>query len=114
MKRIAVVALVITFVTVGAYSRSKPVKAAAKHPEAKQAAVAPVPLSALFPASSTEVLEVRDAKGMVMADAPNHEVVMVRINADGTRSHACVNDEASARAFLAVPKNPAASAKKAE
>jgi len=38
-------------------------------------------------------------------DAPNHEVVMVRINDDSTRSHACVNTEAAARAFLNGPKN---------
>jgi hypothetical protein len=111
MKRIALVALVISFVAVGAFSGSKkPVKASAKQPAAKQAVVAPVPLSAIFAASSAN--EVTDAKGMSMMDAPNHEVVMVRINADGTRSHACVNDETAARTFLAGQKSPAATAKK--
>ena len=44
--------------------------------------------------------------------APNHEVVMVRINADGTRSHACVDDDAAARTFLANQKNAEATAAK--
>jgi hypothetical protein len=69
---------------------------------------APVPLSALFPAPQQETMA---AGGMVTMDAPNHEVVMVRINDDGTRSHACVDDEAAARKFLSATKNAPAPVK---
>jgi hypothetical protein len=44
--------------------------------------------------------------------APNHEVVIVRINADGTRSHACVDNETAARTFLANQKTAEATAAK--
>ena len=67
-----------------------------------------VPLSALFPSAPAEGSNTTGAKGMMSMDAPNHEVVMVRINADGTRSHACVNNEAAARTFLAGEKKNAA------
>ena len=108
MKRTAVFALIIIFVTAGAFSASKSKKAApAKAQAVPQAASAPIPLSAMFPAASDDSRAVTDAKGMVSMDAPNHEVVMVRINADGTRSHACVNTEAAARAFLAGAKSSA-------
>ena len=110
MKRITFVALIITFVTVGAFSESKSVKALAKKQDAKTTGLAPVPLGALFPAAPDDVRAVTDAKGMVMMDAPNHEVVMVRINTDGSRSHACVNTEKSARAFLSGQKSSATSA----
>ena len=109
MKRITFVALIITFVTVGAFSESKSVKAHAKKQDVKTTGLAPVPLSALFPAASDDTHTVTGAKGMVMMDTPNHEVVMVRINADGSRSHACVNNETSARAFLSGQKNGPAS-----
>ncbi|MDP9362125.1 MAG: hypothetical protein M3P29_11815 [Acidobacteriota bacterium] len=107
MKRIALVALIITFVTVGAFSESKSVKALAKQQDVSQTGLAPIPLSAMFPAASDDTRTVTDAKGMVMMDAPNHEVVMVRINTDGSRSHACVNDETAARAFLSGQKSSA-------
>ncbi len=111
MKRILVAALILTFVTGGAFSAPKSKKATAlKQPSAKQAVVSSVPLSSLFPASTEE--SVPDAKGMVSMAAPNHEVVIVRINADGTRSHACVDNETAARAFMANQKNAAATAAK--
>jgi len=114
MKRIIFAALILTFVTGGAFSATKSKKAtASKQPSAKQAAVSTVPLSALFPAATEESLP--DAKGMVSMAAPNHEVVIVRINADGTRSHACVDNEAAARAFMADQKTAdAAPARKAQ
>ncbi len=113
MKRIIFAALILTFVTSGAFSAPKSKKAtASKQPSAKQAAVSPVPLSALFPASTEESAAVADAKGMVSMAAPNQEVVLVRINADGTRSHACVDNEAAARTFLANQKNAEATAAK--
>jgi len=106
MKRIAVVTLIITFVTAGAFSASKSKKTAPAKPQAiSQTSSAPVPLSALFPAASDDTRAVVDAKGMVSMDAPNHEVVLIRINADGTRSQACVNTEAAARTFLAGAKS---------
>lgn len=108
MKRIAFVALIITFVTAGAFSESKSKTAApAKQQAASQPVLAPIPLSAMFPAASEDSRAVTDAKGMVMMDAPNHEVVLVRINTDGSRSHACVNTETSARVFLAGAKSSA-------
>jgi hypothetical protein len=108
MKRTAAFALVITFITAGAFSASKSKKAApAKQKTVSQTSLTPVPLSAMFPAASDDSRAVTDAKGMVSVDAPNHEVVMVRVNEDGTRSHACVNTEAAARAFLAGAKNSA-------
>ena len=110
MKRIAVVALIITFVTGGAFSESKSVKALAKKQDAKTTGLAPVSLSELFPTASDDVQTVTGARGMVMMDAPNHEVVMVRLNTDGSRSHACVNTEKSARAFLSGQKSSATSA----
>ena len=112
MKRIAIGAVIISFVSFGAFSASKPVKkTAAKTKAAVAVAPAPVPLAELFPVSD-DTRSVTDAKGMVTMDAPNHEVVMVRIEPDGTRTHACVNTETKARAFLANTKSttPAASA----
>ena len=105
MKRITFVALIITFVTVGAFSESKSKTALAKKQDVKTTGLAPVSLSELFPAASDDVKTVTGARGMVMMDAPNHEVVMVRINTDGSRSHACVNNEAAARAFLSGQKS---------
>jgi hypothetical protein len=111
MKRIIFAALILTFVTGAAFSASKSKKATAlKQPSTKQAAVSTVPLSALFPAATEESLP--DAKGMVSMAAPNHEVMLVRINADGTRSHACVDNEAAARNFMADQKNAAPAAAK--
>lgn len=111
MKRIIFAALILTFVTGAAFSATKSKKAtASKQPAAKQAAVSTVPLSALFPPATEESLP--DAKGMVSMAAPNHEVVLVRINADGTRSHACVESEAAARAFMANQKTADAPAAK--
>lgn len=109
MKRIAFVALIITFVTAGAFSESKSVKPLAKPQDVTQAGLSAVPLSAMFPAPSDDTQAVTDAKGMVTMSAPNHEVFLVRINPDGSRSHACVNTEASARAFLSGPKSSAPS-----
>ncbi len=112
MKRIIFAALILTFVTGGAFSAPKSKKATAlKQPSAKQAVVSSVPLSSLFPVA-TEESAVVEAKGMVSMAAPNHEVVIVRINADGTRSHACVDNETAARAFMANQKNAAATAAK--
>jgi hypothetical protein len=111
MKRIVFAALILTFVTGAAFSASKSKKAtASKQPSAKQAAVSTVPLSALFPAVTEE--SVTDAKGMVSIAAPTSEVVLVRINADGTRSHACVDNETAARNFMADQKNAAPAAAK--
>jgi hypothetical protein len=112
MKRIIIAAVIVSFVTVGAYPASKSktkTKKATAAPAITSQTTSPVPLSALFPAPSQQ--ETIAAGGMVTIDAPNHEVVMVRINDDGTRSHACVNDEAAARKFLSAAKSAAAPAK---
>lgn len=105
MKRIIFAALILTFVTGAAFSASKSKKTiATKQASAKQATAtsSTVPLSALFPVSGEE--SVPNAKGMVSMAAPNHEVVLVRVNADGTRSHACVDNETAARNFMANQK----------
>jgi len=112
MKRIIIAAVIVSFVTVGAYpaskSKTKTKKVTAVSNSASQT-TSPVPLTALFPAPQQQ--ETMAAGGMVTMDAPNHEVVMVRINDDGTRSHACVNDEAAARKFLSAGKSAAAPVK---
>ena len=110
MKRIIIAAVIISFVTVGAYpaSKSKTKKVTAVSSSANQTTNSPVPLTALFPAPGHETV---DASGMVTMDAPNHEVVMMRINPDGTRSYACVNNEAAARAFLSAAKSDPAPVK---
>jgi hypothetical protein len=111
MKRVVIAALIASFITVGAFPATKPASKKSKSaaPAAQKAITSqvtstPVPLVAMFPPSSA-AQETVAAGGMVTMDAPNHEVVMVRINADGTRSHACVNDEASARKFLSGAKD---------
>lgn len=79
------------------------VKTAAKTTAvAAQAQLVPMTLNAIFAAAAAGVdQEVTDARGMSSIKAPNTEVVMVRINADGTRERACVNTEAAAAAFVA-------------
>jgi hypothetical protein len=114
MKRVLIAAVITSFITVGAFPASKPASKSKSVPAAQKATTSqvtstPVPLAALFPASA-DARETVAAGGMVTMDAPNHEVVMVRINADGTRSHACVNDETHARTFLAGEKSNATSA----
>jgi len=113
MKRIIIAAVIVSLVTVGAYpaskSKTKMKKVTAAPAITSQTTTSPVPLSALFPAPQQQ--ETMAAGGMVTMDAPNHEVVMVRINDDGTRSHACVNDEAAARKFLSAAKSAAAPVK---
>ncbi len=108
MKRIILAAIIVTLVTVGAYPATKAKTKTAKAPAAA-AKAAPVPLAALFPAPAAQ--ETVSAGGMVTMDAPNHEVVMVRISDDSTRAHACVNTESAARAFLSGPKSGTAPAK---
>ena len=99
MKRIVLAAVIVSLVSVGAYPATK---AKTKTAKATTAAAPKVPLTALFPAPAAQTVS---AGGMITMDAPNHEVVMVRINEDSSRSHACVNTEAAARAFLDSPKN---------
>jgi hypothetical protein len=111
MKRIVIAAVIVSFVTVGAFPASKlKSKKASAVPSSTSQISAPVPLSALFPAPAQQQ-ETVAAGGMVTMDAPNHEVVMVRINDDGTRSHACVNTQAAARKFLNSSTTAAAPAK---
>ncbi len=101
MRRIIIAALIACFATL-AFSESKSKTSKTnKVKNAPQAASTPAPLASLFLAPNTQ--EVAGAGGMVTMDAPNHEVVMVRVNADGTRSHACVNNEAAAHGFLSTP-----------
>jgi hypothetical protein len=103
MKRIVIAAVIVSFVSVGAFPASKSKnEVTAVTRGANQTVSPPVPLATLFQAPSQETVA---ANGMVMMEAPNHEVVMVRINDDGSRSHACVNTEAAARAFLSTAKS---------
>jgi hypothetical protein len=110
MKRIVIAAVIVSFVTVGAFPASKSKTKVAAVPKATAQTIPAVPLAALFPAPSQQ--ETVSAGGMVSMDAPNHEVVMMRINDDGTKSHACVNNEAAARAFLSGTKSSAAPVKR--
>jgi hypothetical protein len=111
MKRVIIAAVIVSFVTVGAYpaskSKTKTKKVTAVSNSASQT-TSSVPLAAMFPSPGHETV---DASGMVTMDAPNHDVVMMRINPDGTRSYACVNNEAAARAFLSRAKNDSAPVK---
>jgi hypothetical protein len=110
MKRVIIAAVIVSFATVGAYPASKTkTKKVTAAPAITSQTASPVPLSALFPAPSQQ--ETMAAGGMVTIDAPNHEVVMVRINDDGTKSHACVNTEAAARKFLSGTKSAETPAK---
>jgi hypothetical protein len=108
MKRIVLAAVIVSLVTVGAFPATKAKTKTAKATTAAAQSAPKVPLAALFPAPAQEIA---GPGGMVTMDAPNHEVVMVRINDDSTRSHACVNTEAAARAFLNGPKNAPAPVK---
>ena len=111
MKRIIIAAVIVSLVTVGAYPASKPrtKKVTAVSNSASQTNTSPVPLTALFPAPQQQ--ETMAAGGMVTMDAPNHEVVMVRVNDDGTKSHACVNTEEAARKFVSGAKSSETPAK---
>jgi len=109
MKRIVLAAVIVSLVTVGAYPATKAKTKTAKTTAAAAQSAPKVPLTAMFPAPAAQ--EIAGPGGMVSMDAPNHEVVMVRINDDSTRSHACVNTEAAARAFLNGPKNASAPVK---
>ena len=112
MKRIIIAAVIVSFVTVGAYpaskSKTKTKKVTAVSNSVSQT-TSPVPLTALFPAAQQQ--ETMAAGGMVTMDAPNSEVMLVRINDDGTRSHACIDNEAAARKFLSATKSAAAPVK---
>jgi hypothetical protein len=109
MKRIVLAAVIVSLVTVGAYPATKAKTKTAKTPTAAAQSAPKVPLTALFPAPAAQ--PVVSTGGMITMDAPNHEVVMARINDDSTRSHACVNTEAAARAFVAGPKSGTAPVK---
>lgn len=108
MKRI-VIAAVVALVTVGAFPATKAKKKVSRVPTASAQTSPSVPLAELFPAPASQ--EIAGPGGMVTIAAPNHEVVIARINDDGTRSFACVNTEAAARSFLSAPKSTAAPAK---
>jgi len=110
MKRIILAAVIVSLVTVGAFPATKAKTKTARTQTATAQSAPKVPLAALFPAPAAQQ-EIAGPGGMVSMDAPNHEVVMVRINDDSTRSHACVNTEAAARAFLNGPKNASAPVK---
>ena len=109
MKRIVLAAVIVSLVTVGAFPATKAKTKVVKAPTAAAQSAPKVPLTTLFPAPAAQ--EIAGPGGMVTMDAPNHEVVMVRINDDSTRSHACVNTEAAARAFLSGPKSGTAPVK---
>ena len=57
-------------------------------------------LHSIFAHADREPQVTRSANGMEMIDAPNTEVVLLRINSDGSAERACVNSEKAAREFL--------------
>ena len=61
----------------------------------------PVTLSEIFAEVAVSNLEVvAGPHGFVIDKVTTPDVIVVRRNADGTRSSACVNNERAARAFL--------------
>ncbi|MEA2570030.1 MAG: hypothetical protein QOI24_2031 [Acidobacteriota bacterium] len=74
---------------------------------AKAAASAPITLSAIFAEVADNLEVMTGPHGFVIMKVTMPDVVVVRIEADGTRSTACVNSEKAARAFLAGEGKPA-------
>ena len=71
----------------------------------KSATAAPRPpvaldFSGIFSKIPDDFHFTRFAHGMIMVDGANTEVVVVRINDDGSHEHACVNTEKAARSFM--------------
>jgi hypothetical protein len=67
---------------------------------AAAAAVAPITISQIF-AEAAEDLEIMSGPhGFAISRVPVPEVVVIRIEKDGTRTKACVDSERAARAFL--------------
>jgi hypothetical protein len=74
---------------------------------------APVTLGEIFARAKGTQETAPNHSGMVMAETPNTDVMVVRVSADGTREYGCVNNEAAAREFLA-PQSAAPAQKKAK
>ncbi len=87
--------------------------AAQKAPAHAIVTAAPVTLGEIFATAKGTQETAPDHSGMVMAETPNTDVMVVRVSADGTREYGCVNNEAAAREFLA-PQSAAPTQKKAK
>ena len=74
---------------------------------AKIAAQAPIPLSAIFAQVSDDLDLLTGPHGFVVTKVVKPEVVVARIEADGTRTTACVDSERAARAFFDGADRPA-------
>jgi hypothetical protein len=75
---------------------------------AREANAAPADLTSLFESPADVVVT---ASGMMVAQAPMHMVMLMRIGEDGTLETACVESAASAEAFL-HPKSRTADSRK--
>ena len=78
---------------------------------AKAAASAPITLSAIFAEVADNLEVMTGPHGFVITKVTMPDVVVMRMEADGTRTSACVNSERAARAFLAGEGKPAKAAK---
>jgi hypothetical protein len=79
---------------------------------AKAAASAPITLSAIFAEVADNLEVMTGPHGFVISKVTMPDVVVMRIEADGTRTSACVNNERAARAFLAGEGKKPAKAEK--
>jgi hypothetical protein len=105
MARKAVVVLVLLFaLTPLAHAADTSERLRAALAEADRIATE-TPLSALFGPATVRIES--GPGGMQIADAPNAEVFVARVNSDGTISTACVGTEEAARDFMSGKKKAA-------
>jgi len=79
---------------------------------AKAAAATPITLSQIFAEVADNLEMVTGPHGLVITKVTTPEVIVVRREADGTRSAACVNSEKAAREFFNAPARKPAKAEK--
>jgi len=104
MARRVVAVLIVVFALApfaNAAGNRQRVPAPVEDPDCIQAET-PLPLSAPF--ASTALRIIAGPKGMQTADAPNVEVLVARVNTDGTIATACVGTEEAARDFMSGRK----------
>ncbi|HKO01392.1 MAG TPA: hypothetical protein VJ032_06855 [Thermoanaerobaculia bacterium] len=79
---------------------------------AKAAAAAPITLNQIFAEVAGNLETVAGPHGFVITTVTTPDVVVVRREANGTRSAACVNSEKAAREFFTAPERKPAKAEK--
>lgn len=63
---------------------------------------APLTIEELFAEVASHTLIMSGAEGTTLFENPGTDVMIVRRNADGSTTHACVEDAAAARRFLSI------------